>query len=62
MRLFRKKEEVLVPYTVEQCTSCGKSSRRQFVVGDHVFKTAEKCTSCGSGQMMIAKIFGEAMK
>lgn len=62
MRLFKKKEEVLVPFTVEQCTACGKSSRRQFREGDHVFKVTEKCASCGSGQMMVAKVFGEAVK
>jgi hypothetical protein len=62
MRLFKKKEEVLVPYTVEQCNSCNKESKRKFKEGDHVFKMTEKCISCGNGQMMITKIFGEVSK
>jgi hypothetical protein len=62
MRFFKKKEEVLDPYTVEQCNSCDKTSKRQFKEGDHVFKMMEKCTSCGNGQMMIGKIFGETAK
>lgn len=62
MRLFKKKEEVLDPYTVEQCNSCNKASKRKFKEGDHVFKLTEKCSSCVNGQMMIAKIFGEVSK
>ncbi|MHB8602770.1 MAG: hypothetical protein ACYC6W_03400 [Nitrosotalea sp.] len=62
MRLFKKKEEVLDPYAVEQCNSCNKASKRKFKEGDHVFKMTEKCSSCGNGQMMIAKIFGEVSK
>jgi hypothetical protein len=62
MRLFKKKEEVLDPYTVEQCNSCNNTSKRAFKEGDFIFKMAEKCTSCGSGQMVISKIFGEVSK
>lgn len=62
MRLFKKKEEVLDPYTVEQCNSCNKTSKRKFKEGDHIFKITEKCSLCGNGQMMIAKIFGEVVK
>ena len=59
---FKKKEEVLDPYTVEQCTRCNTISKRKFKEGDYIFKTVEKCTSCGNGQMIISKIFGEAVK
>ena len=62
MRLFKKKEEVLDPYTVEQCNSCNNTSKRTFKEGDYVFKMAEKCTSCGNGQMVISKIFGVVRK
>jgi hypothetical protein len=62
MRLFKKKEEVLDPYTVEQCNRCNKTSQHKFKVGDYVFKMAEKCPSCGNEQMMITKIFGEVSK
>ncbi|MDE1768957.1 MAG: hypothetical protein KGI28_00205 [Thaumarchaeota archaeon] len=59
---FKKKEELLDPYTVEQCNSCNKTSKRQFKEGDYVFKILEKCTSCGNGQIIISKIFGESIK
>jgi hypothetical protein len=58
---FKKKEEVLDPYTIEQCNSCSKISKRKFKEGDYVFKTMDKCISCGNGQIMISKIFGEAV-
>ena len=60
--IFRKKKEILYPYSVEQCTSCNKTTTRQFKEGDHVFKMLEKCSTCGNGQMMISKIFGEPIK
>ncbi|HJW20770.1 MAG TPA: hypothetical protein VJ571_09495 [Candidatus Nitrosotalea sp.] len=62
MRLFKKKEEVLDPYTVEQCSSCSKTSKRKFKEGDYIFKVTDKCLSCGNGQMVIDKIFGEVLK
>ena len=60
--IFRKKNEVLDPYSIEQCTSCNKTNKRKFQEGDYVFKTMEKCTSCGNGQILISKIFGELVK
>ena len=60
--IFKKKNEVLDPYSIEQCTSCSKTVKRKFKEGDHVFKTIEKCTSCGNGQVIISKIFGEITK
>jgi len=60
--IFRKKKEVLDPYSIEQCTSCNKTTKRKFKEGDFIFQTMEKCTSCGNGQMMISKIFGELVK
>ncbi len=62
MRLFKKKDEVLDPYTVEKCTSCNKVSKRKFVESDYVFKATGKCTACGTGQIIIDKIFGEVVK
>lgn len=59
---FKKKDEVLDPYTIEQCNSCNKISKRKFKEGDYIFKTMEKCASCGNGQIMISKIFGESLK
>ena len=58
---FKKKEKALDPFTVEQCNSCNNISKRKFREGDYVFKIVDKCTSCGSGQIMISKIFGEAV-
>ncbi len=62
MNLFKKKEEVLDPYTVEQCNVCSKKSTRKFQEGDYIFKVTDKCPSCGNGQMIIDKIFGEVRK
>jgi hypothetical protein len=60
--IFRKKKEILEPYSIEQCSSCNKTVKRKFKEGDHVFKPLEKCTSCGNGQIIISKIFGEPIK
>jgi hypothetical protein len=62
MIFSRKKKEIIDPYTVEKCNSCGATSKRKFTEGDYVFKTTHKCTSCNSGQMIISKIFGEVVK
>ncbi|MDH2906477.1 MAG: hypothetical protein PXX83_00055 [Candidatus Nitrosotalea sp.] len=62
MMLFKKKEEVLDPYTVERCNVCNKTSKRKFKEGDYIFKTTDKCPACGNGQMVIDKIFGEVHK
>ncbi|MGB9123932.1 MAG: hypothetical protein WA833_01340 [Nitrosotalea sp.] len=60
--IFKKKEEILDPCTIEQCSSCNKTVKRKFKEGDYVFKALDKCTSCGNGQIMISKIFGEVIK
>ncbi len=62
MRLFKKKEEVLDPYTIERCNICNKTTKRKFKEGDYIFKVTEKCTACGNGQIMVDKIFGEVVK
>ncbi len=54
----RKKEEIITPYTVEQCSSCKAISKRKFKEGDYVFKNTDTCSSC-KGQISITKIFGE---
>ncbi|MBI1828697.1 MAG: hypothetical protein HY222_01755 [Thaumarchaeota archaeon] len=58
MKFKRKKEEIITPYTVEQCDSCNAISKRKFKEGDYVFKKTYTCSSC-KGQMSIIKIFGE---
>jgi hypothetical protein len=58
MKFKRKKEEIITPYTVEQCNSCNAISKRKFKEGDYVFKKTDACSSC-KGHMSIAKIFGE---
>lgn len=55
----RKKEEIITPYTIEQCESCKAISKRKFKEGDYIFKKTEMCSSC-KGQLSISKIFGEA--
>ncbi|MDE1765004.1 MAG: hypothetical protein KGI27_01895 [Thaumarchaeota archaeon] len=58
----RKKQEILDPYTVEQCTSCNASKKRKFAEGDYVFKAIGNCTSCNNGQVTVLKIYGETIK
>ena len=58
MKFKRKKEEIITPYTVEQCDSCNTISKRKFKEGDYVFKKTDTCSSCKC-QMSIIKIFGE---
>lgn len=59
--MFSKKEEKRDPYTVEQCGSCKKDTKRKFIEGDYVFKETSPCISC-KGQLIITKIFGEIIK
>ncbi len=62
MIFSRKKQEIINPYTVEQCTSCNTSKKRKFADGDYVFRVVAKCTSCNNGQVIISKIYGEVVK
>jgi hypothetical protein len=59
--MFSKKEEKRDPYTIEQCESCMKNTKRKFIEGDYVFKETSPCLSC-KGQLRITKIFGEIIK
>lgn len=59
--IFSKKEEIRTPYTVEECTSCHKESKRDFKDGDFIFKESSECISC-KGKLRISKIFGEIIK
>ena len=60
--IFKKKEPILEPYSVDHCTNCSKTTKRKFKEGDYVFKIMEKCASCDVGKIMITKIFSEATK
>lgn len=62
MIFFKKKQEIIDPYTVEQCASCNVTKKRKFVEGDYVFKIIGNCSSCNNGQISISKIFGEVVK
>lgn len=59
--MFSKKEEIRTPFTVEQCKSCNKESKRKFNDGDYIFKESSECNSC-KGKLRISKIFGEIIK
>ena len=59
--MFSKKVEKRDPFTVEQCNSCKKESKRKFKEDDYVFKETSKCSTC-QGQLLIIKIFGEIIK
>ena len=55
--LFSKKDVIPVAHTLEECASCGGSSRRKFRKGDVLFGDASPC-GCG-GRFKIAMIYGE---
>jgi hypothetical protein len=59
--IFSKKKEVVVPYSVEECSSCKATSKRKFKEGDYIFKDTDQCSSC-KGQLSVVKIFGEVFK
>ena len=59
--IFSKKEEIVIPYSVEECGSCKAISKRKFKEGDYIFKNTDQCSSC-KGQLSIVKIFGEVPK
>jgi hypothetical protein len=57
--MFSKKEEKET-YTVEQCMSCNRMTKRKFKVGDFLFKETSECQSC-KGKIIIEKIFAETI-
>ena len=59
--IFSKKEEIRDPFTVEECTSCKKQTKRKFKEGDCLFKESSACPSCQS-KSIVVKIFGEIIK
>lgn len=59
--IFSKKEEVRTAFTVEQCESCHKESKRKFKEGDFLFNESTQCALC-KGKLRISKIFGEVIK
>jgi len=59
--IFSKKEEIVTPFTIEECGSCKAISKRKFKEGDYIFKKTDQCSSC-KGQLSVAKIFGEVSK
>ncbi len=59
--MFSKKEEIRTAFTVEQCESCNKESKRKFKDGDYIFKEiSSQCDPC-KGKLRISKIFGEVI-
>ena len=56
--IFKKKDEVREPFTVEQCQSCHKENKRKYQNGDQLFSKFTQCSSCDN-PMLIIKIFGE---
>ena len=59
--IFSKKEEIRDPFTIEECQSCNKQSKRKFKEGDFLYKESSSCPSC-QGKLMVVKIFGEIIK
>ena len=55
------KEKTTLAYTVEKCTECEKSSKRDFIQGDVLFTKSSNCSFCGK-VTIIEKIFGEILE
>ncbi|MCP8311966.1 MAG: hypothetical protein L6N95_01710 [Candidatus Methylarchaceae archaeon HK01B] len=61
-RLFgTKKSAKSVVYTIEECTSCGLKTKRDFQSGDYVYKEGGECTKC-KGKSMINMIYSEKVE
>ena len=55
------KEEIILAYTVEECSKCEKLKRRDFCEGDVLFNSSSKCTFCDD-ITTIEKIYGEILQ
>ena len=55
------KEKITLAYTIEKCSKCEKSHKRDFSEGDILFAISSKCTFC-DGITTIEKIFGEILE
>jgi len=45
-------------YTIEECSSCGQKTKRDFRVGDYIMADAGVCEKC-QGRRTIRLIYGE---
>ncbi|MEM2856549.1 MAG: hypothetical protein QW416_05550 [Candidatus Nitrosocaldaceae archaeon] len=56
-----KEEEKAIVYTIEECTKCKHKLKRDFNVGDYVYKHGNKCKKCGS-DTIISMVYAEYVK
>ncbi|MGQ0606098.1 MAG: hypothetical protein ACT4OD_03965 [Candidatus Nitrosotenuis sp.] len=59
--IFSKKEKTIIVYTIEECPSCKKESKRKFKENDCLFTPGSKCDSCKI-PTNISKIFGQSIE
>ena len=50
-----------ITYTIEECGSCGLKTKREFKLGDYVFKEMGECSKC-KGKTTISMIYAEKSK
>ncbi|HJM79959.1 MAG TPA: hypothetical protein QF656_05445 [Nitrosopumilus sp.] len=55
------KEKITLAYTIEKCSKCKKSHKRDFANGDILFSNSSQCTFC-DGVTIIEQIFGEILQ
>lgn len=58
---MKKEEEKAIIYTIEECKNCKHRLKREFKIGDYVYKDGSNCTRCGASTL-ITMIYAEYMK
>ncbi|GIU72194.1 MAG: hypothetical protein KatS3mg003_1673 [Candidatus Nitrosocaldaceae archaeon] len=58
---MKKEEEKPIVYTIEECKKCKHRLKRNFKLGDYVYKDGDACTRCGA-QTLITMIYAEYVK
>ena len=58
---MKKEEEKAIVYTIEECLQCKHKLKRNFKVGDYVYKKGDKCNRCGA-DTLITMIYAEYVK
>ncbi len=56
--IAKEKKSKFTVFVVEECSSCGLKTKRDFQSGDYVFKEGRECAKC-KGKTKINMIFRE---
>jgi hypothetical protein len=58
---YSKSIQKPIVYTIEECSACNLKTKREFKLGDYVFKEVGECSKC-KGKTTISMIFSEQLK